>query len=65
MQPAAQGATGGWVMPGLLFPGFKAEFFLPFGFCPSKFAPVICVSLVKGEICAEFLFVCFPSDGQG
>ena len=52
---------------GLLFPGFKkswiyslkkVEFFLPFGFCPSKFAPVTCVYFVKGEICAEFLFVC-------
>ena len=38
---------------GLLFPGFKVEFFLAFGFCPPKFGPVVC-----GEICAELLFVC-------
>ena len=59
---------------GLLFPGFKeswilslkkTEFFLPFGFCPPKFGPVVCVSFLQGVICAEFLFVCFSSDGQG
>ena len=46
----------------LLFPGFKIEFFLPFGFCPPKVGPVVCVSFVYGEICAEIfvsLFV-FP-----
>ena len=50
---------------GLLFPGFKVEFFLPFGFFPSKVSPVVCVSFTWGEICAEFLFVCFSSEGQG
>ena len=37
----------------------KVEFFLPFGFCPPKVGPVVCVSFVEGEICAEFFFV-FP-----
>jgi len=31
---------------GLLFPGFRVEFFLLFGFCPPKVGPVICVSFV-------------------
>ena len=31
---------------GLLFPGFKVEFFLPFGFCPPKVGSVVCVSFV-------------------
>jgi len=40
---------------GLFFPGFKEnwilsfkkfEFFLPFGFCPPKAGPVVCVSFV-------------------
>jgi len=31
---------------GLLFPGFNVEFFLPFGFCPSKFDPVVYVSFI-------------------
>ena len=47
-------------------PGFNAEFFLPFGFCLPKFGPVLCVSFVQGEICAEF-FVClfvFPLMGK-
>ena len=35
----------------------KVEFFFPFCFCPPKFGPVLCLNLVKGEICAEFLFV--------
>ena len=48
---------------GLLFPSFKAEFFLPFVFCSPKFGPVACVSFVWGEICAEFLFV-FPLMGK-
>ena len=43
---------------GLLSSGFSVEFFLPFGFCPTKVGPVVCVSFLKGEICAEFLFVC-------
>ena len=43
----------------------KVEFFFPFGFCDPKVGPVVCVSFVQGEICAEFLFVCFSSDGQG
>ena len=43
----------------------KVEFFHPFGFCPPKVGPVVCVSFAYGEICAEFLFVCFSSDGQG
>ena len=51
-----------WV---LLFPGFRVEFFLPFSFCPLKVGPVVCVNFIEGEICAEFLFVCFSSDGQG
>ena len=40
----------------------RLEFFLPFGFCPPKVGPVVCVSFVYGEICAEIfvsLFV-FP-----
>ena len=31
---------------GLLFSGFKVEFFLPFGFCPPKVGPVVCVWFV-------------------
>ena len=31
---------------GLFFPGFRVEFFLPFGFCPPKFGPVVCVSFL-------------------
>ena len=51
----------------LLFPGFKeswilflkkVEFFLSFGFCPPKVGPVVCVSFLSGEICAEVLCVC-------
>ena len=52
---------------GLHFPGFRVEFFLPFGFCPSKAGLVVCVNFLKGEICAEFLFVCllvFPLMGK-
>ena len=30
----------------LLFPGFKVEFFLPFGFCPPKVSAVVCVSFI-------------------
>ena len=57
---------------GLLYPGFKEswilslkkfEFFLPFGFCPPKVGPMVCVSLDYCEICAEFLFV-FPLMGK-
>ena len=53
---------------GLLFLGFKKswiislkkfEFFLPLGFCPPKVGPVVCMSLVFREICAEYLLVCF------
>ena len=40
----------------LICPGFNVEFFLPFGFCSPKVGPVVCVSFVEGEICAEFLF---------
>jgi len=29
-----------------------------------KVGPVVCVSVLQCEICAEFLFACFPSDGQ-
>ena len=59
---------------GLLFPGvkgswiislMKVEFFLPFDFCLPEFGPVVCVSLIYGEISPGFLFVCFSSDGQG
>ena len=31
---------------GPLFPGFKVEFFLSFGFCPPKVGPVVCVSFI-------------------
>ena len=31
---------------GLLFPGFKVEFFLLFGFCPPKVGPVVSVSFI-------------------
>ena len=44
---------------GPLFPGFKVEFFLPFGFCPPKLGPVVCVSFVY--LC--WVFACFSSDG--
>ena len=40
---------------GLLSPVFKAEFFLPFGFCPPKVGPVVCVSL-WWDLCK--IFVC-------
>ena len=42
----------------------EVEFFLPFGFCPPKVGPVVCLSFVQGEICVEFLLVCLSSDGQ-
>ena len=62
----------------LLFPGFKkswilslkkVEFFLPFGFCPPKVGPVVCVSFYRVRFVLSFclfvcLFVCFSSDGQ-
>ena len=48
---------------GLLFPSFRVEFFLPFGFCPPKVGPVVYVSVLQGEICAEFSFV-FPLMGK-
>ena len=45
-----------WV---LLSPGFKVEFFLPFGFCPPKFGPGVCASLYKVRFVLSFcLFVC-------
>ena len=31
---------------GLLFPSFKVEFFLPFGYCSYKIGPVACVSIM-------------------
>ena len=31
---------------GLLFPGFRVEFFLPFGFCPHKVVLGVCVSFL-------------------
>ena len=41
------------------FPGLQVWiFFLPFGFCPPKVGPVVCVSFIQGEICADFLFGC-------
>ena len=49
---------------GLPFPGFKEswilslktfEFFLPFGFCPPKVGPVVCVSFIYDVICSQFL----------
>ena len=45
----------------------RLNFFLPFGFCPPKVDPVVCVSFELGEVCAEF-FVClfvFPLMGKG
>ena len=53
---------------GLLFPGFKVEFFLPFGSCPPKVGPVVCVTLYMVRFvlrCFVCLFVCFSSNGQG
>ena len=60
---------------GLLFPGFKKNwilslkkigFFLPFGFCPAKVGPVVCVRSCRVRVVLSFfLFVCFSSDGQG
>ena len=47
----------------LLFPAFKVEFFLLFGFCPPKVGPVVCVCFIWGEICAEYLFA-FPPMGK-
>ena len=43
------------------------SFFCAVFLCPPMFGPVVAVSFVEGEICAEFvcLFVCFSSDGQG
>ena len=53
---------------GLLFPGFRVEFLLPFGFCPPKVGTVVCGSFIQGEVCAEFLFACclfvFPLMGK-
>ena len=31
---------------GLLFPGFKVQFFLMFGFCPPRFGPMVCISFI-------------------
>ena len=54
---------------GLLFLDFKeswilslrkSELFLPLGFCLPKVGPVVCMSLVFHEICAEFLLFVFP-----
>ena len=42
----------------------KVEFFLSFDFYPPKFSPVVCLSFVYSEICAEFLFVCFSLMGK-
>ena len=46
---------------GLLLPGFKVEFFLPFDFCPPWLGPVVCVSFVIGWDLCKFLFVCLFS----
>ena len=47
---------------GLLFPGFKVEFCLPFRFCPAKVGPVVYVRPLGWDGC--WYFACF-SDGQG
>ena len=47
---------------GLLFPGFKVEFFLPFGFSPTMTGPVVCVHFIKGTIFAVSL--AFPLMGK-
>ena len=40
-------------------------FFLPFGFCPPKVGPVVSVSFIQGEICADFcLCLFFPLMGE-
>ena len=36
------------------FPGFKVEFYFPFGFCPPKVGPVVCIAW---DLCWVF-FVC-------
>ena len=40
----------------LLFPGFKAEFFPPFGFCPLKVVLVVCKLHIGWDLC--WVFVC-------
>ena len=42
----------------------KVEYFLPFGFYLPEFDPVVCVSLIYGEISPGCLFVCFPLMGK-
>ena len=41
---------------GLLFPGFKVEFFLPFGFCPLKVVLVVRKLHIGWDLC--WVFVC-------
>ena len=41
---------------GLLFPGFKVELFLPFGFCPLKFGPVVCLSFLQVRFALSVFF---------
>ena len=48
---------------GLLFPDFKVEFFLSFGFCP-KFHPVVCVSFLWSECVLSFCLFVFPLMGK-
>ena len=52
---------------GLLSPGLKVEFFLPFGFFPPKIDPVVCVSFYRVRFVLSLLlllFVCFPLMGK-
>ena len=50
----------------LLFSILFFYFFLAISLpCYVSCFPVVFVSFLQGEICAEFLFVCFSSDGQG
>ena len=49
---------------GLLFPSFKVEFFLLFGFCPIKVGPVVCVSLYRVRFVLSFCLFVFPLKGK-
>ena len=59
-----------YVMPFLISCNFLMWgllLYLPFGFCPPKIGPVVCVNFMLGEICVEVLFVClfvFPLMGK-
>ena len=49
---------------GLIISLTKLEYFLPFGFCLPEFGPVVCVSLIHGEISPGFLLFVFPPMGK-